>query len=571
MKQPLLSRFNYLLPWISFVIMCCAAWLRLTQLHTLPPAPYWEEVALGYDAYSILKTGKDHHGVDMPLVAFESFGDWKPSGYFYALLPSIAMFGLNVFAVRFPSVLAGIGLVWLFPAFVAVVLGRKLTPGLELGARLLAAISPWLLVFARGGWEVNLAFFLLLAGCLLWHAALKKHHQFQFWLYGVGAVLLLVAAMYTYHAIRLIAPLWAILFTLQSINLTTWKKAWLALIGKLMLLAGIALILLLPILQQLQSPVITQRFQETSILSDPQPVLLSNQLRAEHGNTWWARLIYHRYWFIATKITSNYFDHLRLDYLFVHGDANARHRGPLYGQLLYPDAVLIALGLLLLALKRPSRLWLLIGLWAAAVLPAALTTATPHALRTLPTVFVWLTLVVEGWMTCLSWFGSKTHLKSVQGIGYSILIGGYAIFFLAWWRSYVVLTPKLFAQDWQYGYQTMIEAVQALQHTYPEASTTISRTYGRPAMYWWFYTHTDPTQVQLADALAAKDQGEFLSYQSLRFSSILADFKPGAIVAVTPSEWEQLRVDNPSWKLEAQSTIYSPSYQPVWFVGYLVK
>lgn len=551
--------------------MCCAAWLRLTQLHTLPPAPYWEEVALGYDAYSILKTGKDHHGTDAPLVAFESFGDWKPSGYFYALVPSIAAFGLTVFAVRLPSVVAGIGLVWLFPSFVAIVLGRKLTPGLELGARVLAAVSPWLLVFARGGWEVNLAFFLMVAGCLLWHTALKKHQQFQFWFYGVSAVLLLVAAMYTYHAARLIAPLWAFLFTVQSINLTTWKKTWLVLIGKLILLAGIALILLVPILEQLRSPVITQRFQETSIFSDPQPVLISNQLRADHTNAWWARVIYHRYWFFADKIASNFFDHLRLDYLFVKGDPNARHRGPLYGQLLYPDAVLLAIGLLLLALKRPARLWLLIGLWAAAVLPAALTTATPHALRTLPTVFIWLTLVVEGWLVCLAWLRSSTKAKLVQGIGVVFLVSVYAVFFLAWWRSYVVLTPKLVAQDWQYGYQNMIEAVQALQKTYPEVSTTISRIYGRPAMYWWFYTQTDPTQVQLADALAAKDQGEFLTYESLRFTSILADFKPGTIVAVSPDEWQQLQSDNPTWKLEAQSTIYSPTYKPVWLIGYVTQ
>ena len=36
--------------------------IRVFQLEKSPPAPYWEEVALGYDAYSILKTGEDIHG-----------------------------------------------------------------------------------------------------------------------------------------------------------------------------------------------------------------------------------------------------------------------------------------------------------------------------------------------------------------------------------------------------------------------------------------------------------------------------------------------------------------------------
>jgi hypothetical protein len=45
--------------WLSvltcLVIIGLASWLRLTQLETLPPSPYWEEVALGYDAYSLVK------------------------------------------------------------------------------------------------------------------------------------------------------------------------------------------------------------------------------------------------------------------------------------------------------------------------------------------------------------------------------------------------------------------------------------------------------------------------------------------------------------------------------------
>ena len=89
------------------LIILLAGTLRFYNLADNPPAPYWEEAALGYDAYSILKTGKDFHGNNWPLVAFESFGDWKPSLYFYAVVPAVAGFGLNTFAVRFPSAAAG--------------------------------------------------------------------------------------------------------------------------------------------------------------------------------------------------------------------------------------------------------------------------------------------------------------------------------------------------------------------------------------------------------------------------------------------------------------------------------
>ena len=92
---------------LFFIIFVLAVFLRFYKLSSNPPSLYWEEAALGYDAYSILKTGKDFHGNKFPLVAFESFGDWKPSLYFYTLVPSIALFGLNEFAVRFPSAFFG--------------------------------------------------------------------------------------------------------------------------------------------------------------------------------------------------------------------------------------------------------------------------------------------------------------------------------------------------------------------------------------------------------------------------------------------------------------------------------
>src|SRR5687768_9057768 len=91
------------------VILLLAFFLRVYNI--TQQTPYWEEVALGYDAYSILKTGKDHHGNSWPIVAFESFGDWKPSFYFYAIVPFVQLFGLNLLAVRMPSVLSGIAIV----------------------------------------------------------------------------------------------------------------------------------------------------------------------------------------------------------------------------------------------------------------------------------------------------------------------------------------------------------------------------------------------------------------------------------------------------------------------------
>ena len=81
--------------------------LRLINLGSVPQGFTWDEAALGYNAYSIIKTGRDEFGKFLPLI-FKSFGDYKPGVYVYTAVPTIAVFGLSEFATRLPSALAGI-------------------------------------------------------------------------------------------------------------------------------------------------------------------------------------------------------------------------------------------------------------------------------------------------------------------------------------------------------------------------------------------------------------------------------------------------------------------------------
>src|SRR3989338_88548 len=90
---------------ISDLILAAA--LRLFGLTRYPAGLNADEAALGYNAYSLLLTGKDEHGHSWP-VNLESFGDFKPAGYAYLLIPFIKIFGLTEFAVRLPSAIFGI-------------------------------------------------------------------------------------------------------------------------------------------------------------------------------------------------------------------------------------------------------------------------------------------------------------------------------------------------------------------------------------------------------------------------------------------------------------------------------
>src|SRR3990170_8801932 len=97
---------------LIILILLLAFVLRFYNLSQNPPGLYWDEVSNGYNAYSVLKTGKDEYGVFLPSV-FRSYDDYKPPVYIYSIIPSIVIFGLNEFAVRFPSAAGGVLTVFL--------------------------------------------------------------------------------------------------------------------------------------------------------------------------------------------------------------------------------------------------------------------------------------------------------------------------------------------------------------------------------------------------------------------------------------------------------------------------
>ena len=91
---------------LIYLIITLGLFLRVVYLNINPPGLTVDEVSIGYNAYSILKTGRDEYGTFLPF-DFKSLGDYKPPLYIYLTAFSEAVFGLNEFAVRFPAALLG--------------------------------------------------------------------------------------------------------------------------------------------------------------------------------------------------------------------------------------------------------------------------------------------------------------------------------------------------------------------------------------------------------------------------------------------------------------------------------
>src|SRR5260370_17176755 len=73
--------------------------IRVARLDKMPPALNQDEACDGYDAYSILTTGRDHHGNFMPIV-MQGFNDYRMPLLQYSLVPLVAPFHLQTKFLR---------------------------------------------------------------------------------------------------------------------------------------------------------------------------------------------------------------------------------------------------------------------------------------------------------------------------------------------------------------------------------------------------------------------------------------------------------------------------------------
>lgn len=140
------------------------AGLRLVRLGDYPGGFGQDEAVVVYDAWSLLTTGAEHHGIRWPLNARE-FGDSPSALPSYLDMPFVVLFGPTEFAARLPCALLNTAAIPLF-GLLLYHLFRSRAAGL-FGAALLAT-SPWNVFFSR--WAVSAGFvtFYQVAGlCLM--------------------------------------------------------------------------------------------------------------------------------------------------------------------------------------------------------------------------------------------------------------------------------------------------------------------------------------------------------------------------------------------------------------------
>jgi 4-amino-4-deoxy-L-arabinose transferase-like glycosyltransferase len=474
---------------LLIVIFLIAAFLRFFQLGANPPSLTWDEVAWGYNAYSLGIDGRDEFGRFLPYDYLESFGDFKPPMYAYLSIIPVKFFGLNEFSTRFASAFFGTLTVLITYFLTKSIFDKRQTTQnrtlnhantLALIAAGLLAISPWHIMLSRAAFEANIATFFIVFGVWMFLLAIYKKPFFL-----LLSVVSFTASIYTFNSARVVAPILLVILSVVFIKkLLSEKKA-------LFLSILLGIIMILPIAGFLVSPQASLRYKEVNIFSDIDLVKTSNQEIANDGNAWWSRIIHNRRVIYTREFIKHYFDNLNPDFLFVKGDANPKFSTQDVGQMYAWELPFLVIGLLFLVRKRDKNWWI-IPLWGlVGIIPAAFARETPHALRiegSLPTFQI---LTAYGITQALFWLNnSKGIIKKLNkvfiGIG-ALLLFLNVLYFL---HGYYVHYSREYSGAWQYGYKESINYIESVQDNYD--AIYIGDSLGRPYAYTLFYTKYDP-------------------------------------------------------------------------------
>lgn len=466
--------------WFLIISIGLAVILRLWKLESIPPHLTPDEASLGYNAYSILKTGKDEYGEFLPIV-FKSFGDYKPGLYVYLTVPFVAILGLTEFAVRLPSALAGVVTVYLIYLIVKELfsdstLNSKLK--IENWAALVAAFNPWLLYFSRGAWEVNLSLTLTLIGLYFFLKGIRSGK------YIVHSSIFFALTLLSYQGAKLSSGIVVLILLLVS-----WKEF--GKIKKKYLGLGFisGLIISLPIIASLFQGK-AGRLNVFSVFSYRRPTE-NLQIFLDQGREKIGSLSYYLFHSeglnFARGILGRYFNHFSGRFLFFEGDwGNPRHSAPYQGVFLLSDPILLVTGLFFIlkssGIKDKAKAFLFLWL-ALAPLPAVLSRDQVHAVRSL-NMAVPLIIILA--------FGLTEILKYKKLL--ILIVGFYFLALSYFFDAYFVHLPKHNSADWKYGYKQIVETVTPIQPNYQKIK--VQQSFDQPYIYFLFYQKYDPAKYQ---------------------------------------------------------------------------
>jgi len=417
---------------LTFLI-CLSFFFRLFNLSEVPSGFHMDEAFAGYNAYSILTTGESVNRVFLPRY-INLFGDFRPAGIVYLIIPFVKFIGLTELAVRLPVAIVGSISPFLIFLFV-----RKLTKNFLAGylSALFLTISPWHIVLSRGTAEQVLGIFFAILLSYIVLFIVEKRNFFWF----VAAYLALFFSFWTYTAINLF-----MLMYLPVVAIFIWYRT----LSKKMVICWVLmaiLYLIFPVLHGVIFESATGRAKQIVDFGGPNgfsngkdyvfkvlsqeniqmPVLLTR--------TWHNSLFYG-----LESVSQRYFNYLSPNFLFFLEFSPERYKVPDI-KLLYPLMGIAILQSLYYFVRSPKlsdhrkNLGLVIGMLLVSPVSAAITTDdSPNMSRA--SIMVVPLVILSGYG--LSMFVKARINKNIQTVVF-VLFGLFTVWHvLYFWHQYSV-------------------------------------------------------------------------------------------------------------------------------------
>ncbi len=431
------------------IIIAATFLSRILFLDQFPPSLNWDEASLGYNAYSILKSGRDEWGVAFPSI-FRAFGDYKLPGYVYfSVLPTF-LFGLSPISTRFTSALFGTILVFTTYYITKKMIGHW---SLRIGhwAAILAALSPWSWFLSRIALEANLAASIFSVGLALYFSRLSP----------IVTTLFLTLPVWIYNSYRIFVPLFLIpLFFLRRSRISIIT----------------ALIVLLPMFGQMLLSSGQARFKWVTILDSAaigELEYLRNTSQSPYKN-----LFYNRYSYLIFHVSKNYLNHFNPVFLFTSGSTNYQFNIPNQGLIFLVFAPFFYLGIYQIFKHKNYFLiaWLLL-----APIASSITKDSPHVLRSITFLPLPFILIAKS----LSQIKSKILFVIIL-----LLSLPSAICYLRSMSTY----RNNYAWSFQYGTKQLSDYIVQHQTEYDEV--LITKKSGEPHIFLLYYQKINPNDYR---------------------------------------------------------------------------
>lgn len=458
------------MPRILLGIILFSLVIRIIGINSYPPSLNWDEVSHGYNAYSILETRKDEWGVPFPSI-FRAYGDYKLPVYIYLTALSELIFGVNEFAVRLPSALAGVGTV-LFSYFLVTKLFKD--KKIALLTAFLVAIEPWTFFLSRIALEANVALFFIVSGIYFFLLGVQKkswHLALSFLLLGLS--------VWTYNSARIFVPL-LLLFALIIYRrdlLKILKNKTLATVCILL-----SAIFFIPMFVQLINSSGQARYGWVRILDEGAIASIEEQRNASELDPIVTKLIYNRPVYFLTEFVGNYFSHFSPSFLFLNGGDNYQFNIPNKGLLYIIDLPLFYLGMFIAFKNIKNKNYQLIIVWMLlAPIASSLTREAPHTLRNI--VFLPVPMILTS-------VALSKVFKGNLVIFYIIAASMSFVFYISHYIEY----SRNYSHAWQYGNQEVVSFIKNKYHQYD--NIIITKKYGEPHEFVLFYWPWDPEKYQ---------------------------------------------------------------------------